>query len=899
MTGEKDRAFGSWLGRKLKTLEISGREFAQTLQRPGHSLLSLIINGKRRVTKRSQVRILVGLYQLGAFAHPGEPLKGWLLLGVPPTEALARVKQIPLATERANRPPTAPLGKTRREFIDWMEHWLSKAVDPQAQGVRLPGYYVQRPAMLQRLKQLLFTPHSTAPIVLWGTGGSGKSVLAQALALDAETREQFWNGVLWGHLGPHGDPRAVLRRWATWLKIEVPAHEPLSALSQRVQSALAGEGRRYLLIIDDVWETAALQPLLVAGRDSATLITLREQTLAQKAHLDDHLVAVESWAPAPARQLIRKRLGTQQGTPAQLQELAELVDYLPLALVLGAAVVKERGWAEVLAYLREQRRALDALELAQAARRAESVRRTLALSYQYRSPQGKLLLLLLGGLAPGETFHVDYLACSRRLQEILSPDRSFPIKPSPDTLLRTPAAVQQWCRSAFRELVQACLIEELEPRRRYRVHRVVALFALDKLQASPNADLILRTYVEHSADFLARWYRKPQAGPAPPALAAHWPHIAQAWQAAPHVWRNVPAQAATPASAQAEQWAALFGYLGGAYLHRHRAWTALLAWIRRAHTLLTEVRQQAPTLALRGPEWATIWVWGLEAALHTKDEAAFNTFLYDLQPPPKRIPQRRLWTLRGRIWQGRWALAHGSFATAETLYRQTARAVRQILSAAEPQAESAVLTRAELYELQGAFAAAQRRWQQAALANTFAMEQYLSLQPGDRVAYVGRIEQALERSARLSSVVGSWRAATENGIQWLTYRHQTHLPLLPAALEVILWALRGAAWQSAQGLLETLREKPEHDQGAGDLWALQALLTGLQEQPEAARQAWHHAQHWYQAHPSVKSHLPWLRLAQIQEALERGERPVLPEAETPESCVASRSSAVWEALLSS
>jgi hypothetical protein len=122
---------------------------------------------------------------------------------------------------------------------------------------------------------------------------------------------------------------------------------------------------------------------------------------------------------------------------------------------------------------------------------------------------------------------------------------------------------------------------------------------------------------------------------------------------------------------------------------------------------------------------------------------------------------------------------------------------------------------------------------------------------------------------------------------------------LPAALEVIVWALRGAAWTSAQGLLEALRERPEHDdEVAGDLWALQALLAGLQEQPEAARQAWQRAQNWYQAHPSVKSHLPWLRLTRIREALEHGERPVLPKAEMPPGFADRRSFAVWEALLS-
>jgi tetratricopeptide (TPR) repeat protein len=323
-----------------------------------------------------------------------------------------------------------------------------------------------------------------------------------------------------------------------------------------------------------------------------------------------------------------------------------------------------------------------------------------------------------------------------------------------------------------------------------------------------------------------------------------------------------------------------------------------LAWIRKAHTLITEVREHDPTLVLPGSEWATVWVWGLEAALHTGDEAAFNTFLPELQPPPKRIPQRRLWSLRGRIWRGRWAVAHGAFATAEKLYRQTVREVNRLPLLAGSQTEAAVIARAELYELQGAFTSAQRRWQQAALANTFAIEQYRSLDAEDRVAYMGRVEQALERSARLSSIVDGWRAATERGIHWLTYRHQAHLPLLPAALEVIVWALRGTAWTSAQGLLEALRERPEHDKVAGDLWALQALLAGLQEQPETARQAWQRAADWYQAHPGVKSHFPWLRLTRIREALEHGERPVLPTAEAPAGFDDRRASAVWEALLS-
>jgi hypothetical protein len=190
------------------------------------------------------------------------------------------------------------------------------------------------------------------------------------------------------------------------------------------------------------------------------------------------------------------------------------------------------------------------------------------------------------------------------------------------------------------------------------------------------------------------------------------------------------------------------------------------------------------------------------------------------------------------------------------------------------------VTLAEAHAFGSAYAETQAAWEQAEMHVRRAVQCYALLQsvfaaPG---VYAGRLEQAQERLARVQIATRDWRSAAQTGQQWLRERVALGLPLRAAGLEVVEWALRGAAWERAAELLAWLEVQAPPEAG-GDLGALRALLAGLQAQPEAAGRAWERAKEWYAAHPRVSSDLPWL--PQVQAALESGARPHLPEPDRP------------------
>lgn len=717
--------FRRWLREKIAELAISQNALARNIGYHS-SQISKVLAGARAAKPEFQVRVLVGLYAEGVFAHVGELLQGWAWEGVTPA----------VAVDLLERFAPSPLG---REIRDEVIAWQEAGVDPRMQGVQLPGHYVARPAVLRRLKRRLLASPLEQPLVLWGSGGSGKSVLARALALDVTVQAHFWNGVLWGQLGPQGEPRAILRQWSRLLQIASPPHASLSALHHRVRAALQGPGRRYLLVLDDVWAPEALEPLLVAGEESATLVTLRERSLAQRVHCDEHVVPIGPLAPQPAHLLVKKRLGTQPGTPRQIRKLAQLVEYLPLALVLGAAVVKERGWAEVLAYLQHRRRALEVLELAGAERRTESVREALAVSYRHCSPAAQALLTMLGGLAPGQPFHVAYLAAGSR--------------EAPDFQVISPRH-----QRVLRELVQASLLEELAPGRWYRLPRVVAFFALAQLQADARTAEIMREYVSHVQARLEDWGS--QYGTAATlALQRHWPHIAQAWHAAPDVWRWCRGAARL----QAVEWAETFGYFGGAYLQRQQQWQALVEWFAVLETLLDQLRAEGALPPLTSQRWLTLWSWGLEAAVRIGDADRLTVFLLELDNLAGSGAQGAVLALRAEIWRGWWALLQEQAGVAERCYEQV-RQEAERLALQRQQPEWAGLVWAEACTFLGAYAEAQDQWGLTAWWVQQAVRCYAALWalPDRGAIYVGRLEQVRAWQRRVQLALRGWPVLSRN-----------------------------------------------------------------------------------------------------------------------------------------
>lgn len=311
MTAATD--FGQWLDAVLERLAAEQGVSARAVERlaqVGQGLLSKVRRGHVPATAGFQVPVLVALWRCGAFRDAGEVLAGWARLGVTPAAAQALVAHHPLVAEGAV-PAAAPLGQQRRDFLRWLQAWQAGYVDPRRQGVQLPAWYVPRPAELATLRAWLLRP-TTGRLALWGPGGSGKTVLAQAVALDEQLVARYPGGVWWAELGPAGEPAAILRRWARLLGLAPPPDETPAELAQDLVARLQAAGRPCLFILDDVWQTAPARAVLLPELPgSSYLLTVRERHLAQQLALDDAILAVPGLTAEEVVALVRQRLGPQ------------------------------------------------------------------------------------------------------------------------------------------------------------------------------------------------------------------------------------------------------------------------------------------------------------------------------------------------------------------------------------------------------------------------------------------------------------------------------------------------------------------------------------------------------------------------------------------------------------
>lgn len=158
----------------------------------------------------------------------------------------------------------------------------AEASAPYRTMAQKPDGFVHR-RELDEMRELLCAAAAEASGVavgittaLRGAGGFGKTTLAQALAFDDQVRTAFPEGVLWTTMGDNlGDAERLLRvqgliKW--WDPREGAGFPTLEAASSRLRELLAG--RRVLIVVDDMWQSADVRPFLGAG--SAVLVTTRD-----------------------------------------------------------------------------------------------------------------------------------------------------------------------------------------------------------------------------------------------------------------------------------------------------------------------------------------------------------------------------------------------------------------------------------------------------------------------------------------------------------------------------------------------------------------------------------------------------------------------------------------------
>jgi len=169
--------------------------------------------------------------------------------------------------------------------------------------------------------------------------------------------------------------------------------------SRSLADLISLAGRRALVVLDNVADTAQLAPLLPGGRHCLTLTTSRRRLIGLDGALP---VSLDVLPPDEAVALLARVVGDRVAAePVAAAEVARLCGYLPLAIRLAAARLAHRPkWtvADLVARLR----AADP-PLAELAADGRSVAAAFTLSYQHVSEAARRMFRLLG-LHPGVDF---------------------------------------------------------------------------------------------------------------------------------------------------------------------------------------------------------------------------------------------------------------------------------------------------------------------------------------------------------------------------------------------------------------------------------------------------------------------------------------------------------------
>ena len=218
--------------------------------------------------------------------------------------------------------------------------------------------YLERPEALRALRDTLFAEDHRQPIALTalaGMGGIGKTVLAKALTDDEVVRRAFPDGIVWITAGKErkGDFAEEMRQVADVLGDDGNSGKKVTNWQDEYRIRIANKAA--LIVVDDVWSKADIEPLLAESPRSRFLFTTRDAAIGNLVGARDHradllddaqsreLLAL--WANQPFAEL-----------PAVADEIIHECGRLPLALsVLGGMLRGKNAqyWADTLAGLRK------------------------------------------------------------------------------------------------------------------------------------------------------------------------------------------------------------------------------------------------------------------------------------------------------------------------------------------------------------------------------------------------------------------------------------------------------------------------------------------------------------------------------------------------------------------
>jgi NB-ARC domain/TIR domain len=220
----------------------------------------------------------------------------------------------------------------------------------------LPENFVNRPELLEALRNTLFAEAANRNIALTamqGMGGIGKTVLAQALCRDEVVQQAFPDGIFWFAIGKESQLDFPARiKGVPGLDRLLGPYDGEAACLAQYRDVLRKKAA--LIVVDDVWHASDVQPFIAESPRSRLLITTRDASIG--AWFGAREFTANLLTEAESRQVLAKWCGRAVAElPPQATDMIHECGRLPLALAMIGAQLQNKPlllWNSVLDHLR-------------------------------------------------------------------------------------------------------------------------------------------------------------------------------------------------------------------------------------------------------------------------------------------------------------------------------------------------------------------------------------------------------------------------------------------------------------------------------------------------------------------------------------------------------------------